>query len=274
MNFIATAEKYAKRSMELKEELLNPELRKSNYNILTSSGEEYSRIYHVHIRKCAGTSFNFKFIGNSCDHDPEAVRSIYQDTAKKGRSLFNGRVFCGWRKSLIESGKYFYAWSHIPFHELDLPQNTFTITTLRDPLQRLISHYKMIYGYYETQTNHPCMKVEGKWLGESKSIIEFAKNMPKEHLMAQLFHFSKSYSETEAVDEIKKVNFTSEVEKLNSEGYRRLEKIIPSISLPNGKVRESSAISALITKRDEEYLSELLEKEYRFLELLKNNVDP
>ena len=131
VNFKTNLKKYSQKIKSLKLEYKNPVLRQSNYNILTSNGEEYSRIYHVHIRKCAGTSFNFKFIGNSCNHDPEIVKKTYEDTAKKGRSYLNGKVFCGWNKYNIESGKYFYAWSHIPFHEIDLPQNTFTITTLR-----------------------------------------------------------------------------------------------------------------------------------------------
>jgi len=131
----------------------------------------------------------------------------------------------------------------------------------------------MIYGFYTSETLHPCMKLEGKWLGESNGIVEFANNMPKEHLLAQLFHFSPSYSKAEAVEKLNRVNFVSEVETLNSEGYQRLERVIPSISLPNGKVRESSVTSAIITQRDKEHLRELLKDEYQFLELLKDSAN-
>ena len=116
------------------------------------------------------------------------------------------------------------------------------------------------------------MAVEGKWLGRDKNILEFANNMPKEHLLAQLFHFSESYSTNEAVDKIKNVNFVAYVEKLNSEGYARLEEILPSISLPPGKVRESGTEGVTITQREMDHLKQLLEEEYDMLELLQKTL--
>ena len=65
MNFKASTKRYLAKLQALKAEYKYPELKKSNYKILTANGEEYSRIYHVHIRKCAGTSFAWVRIGSS-----------------------------------------------------------------------------------------------------------------------------------------------------------------------------------------------------------------
>ena len=239
--------------------------------IYTSDGRCFSRIYHSHIRKCAGTSFNFKFIGNSCDHDLSQIQKIYSSAAaSNGQASHNGKVFVGWNAKLINSGNYFYAWSHIPFHKLNLPSETFILTTLRDPVERVMSHYRMIYGYYKNQVNHPCMRTEGKWLGDSRTIIEFIDNMPKEHLMAQLYHYSESFSVEEALDALSNVNFISNVEDLNTTGYTALENIIPFIKLPPGKVRQNSTASMNISDEEKNYLKCKLIAEYKFYDLSQN----
>jgi len=246
--------------------------RLNNYKIISKDGSQYSRIYHSHIRKCAGTAFNHKFIGNSCNQEIKIIKKIYGDAAKNGGSSFhNGKAFVGWNKKLIESGNYFYAWSHIPMHNLKLPKNTFILTTFRDPVERVISHYKMIYEYYISNIDHPCMKTEGKWLGQDKTIIEFAKNMPKEHLFAQLFHYSSSYSVDEAIERIKTINFVANVENLNSVGYQTLMSILPSINLPSGKIREGSR-KIYVKSIERDSLRELLIGEYSFLELLNKEI--
>ena len=253
----------------IKLEIQNPIYRKKNYEILTKDGKSINRIYHSHIRKCAGTSFNLKIIGNACDQDETKRREIYESTERYGRTAFNEKVFVGWHKGLIESGKYFYAWSHIPYHQLNLPSNTFVFTTFRDPIQRVFSHYKMIFEYYSKNIDHPCMIKEGKWLGSNKTFKEFFQNMPKNQLMAQLFHYSKSYSVDEAVENINSVDFISSSEKLNDTGYENLSAILPSLKLPSGKLRTSSLDNSLLKSGDIKLLRELLSKEYILLEKLK-----
>ena len=254
----------------IKLEIKNPIFRKKNYEILTKDGILINRIYHSHIRKCAGTSFNLKIIGNICGNDESKIRKIYKSTMRSGRTEFNEKVFVGWNKRLIESGKYFYAWSHIPYHQLYLPSNTFVFTTFRDPIQRVFSHYKMIFEYYSKNIDHPCMIEEGKWLGSSKTFEEFFQNMPKNHLMAQLFHYSKSYSIDEAVENINTLDFISVSEKLNDSGYKNLSEILPSLNFPIGKLRTTSLDNSLLKSSDTKLLRELLSKEYILLEKLKS----
>ena len=150
-----------------------------NYSI----GDEYKRIYLFHIRKTGGTSLNQIFLGLG----GEDGKDVYTKLAKtpNHRVKSDDQLFVGWNKKLIESGNYFYAFSHIPKHKLILPNNTFTITFLRDPVKRVISHYKMLYYYQVNSINHPCMKTEGAWLGEC--FQDFLERIPYEHLLNQLY---------------------------------------------------------------------------------------
>ena len=111
------------------------------------------------------------------------------------------------------------------------------------------------------------MKTEGKWLGDSKTITEFIDNMPKRHLMAQLYHYSESFSVEEALDALSTVNFISNVEDLNTTGYAALENIMPFIKLPPGKVRQNSTASMHISEDEKNYLKCKLITEYKFYHL-------
>lgn len=46
----------------------------------------------------------------------------------------------------------------------------------------------------------PCLKIEGKWLGSCFS--DFISEIPKEHLLNQLYMFSKDFDVDEAVDNV------------------------------------------------------------------------
>jgi hypothetical protein len=115
------------------------------------------------------------------------------------RVISNDKVFTR-RKDLIEEGNYFYAHSHSPAHELKLPKDTFTITCIRDPIKRVLSHYRMLLEYKEKNIAHPCMNDEGQWLGDS--FEDFLSNMPRDHLLRQLYMFSKTFDVDEAFDRI------------------------------------------------------------------------
>ena len=113
------------------------------------------------------------------------------------------------------------------------------------------------------------MKKEAIYLGVNKSFSEFFRNLPKKDLMAQLFHFSNSYSQDEAIENLENIEFFSYVDKLNDSGYKKSEETIPSIHLPLGKVRNASKNNYKISSNDLDDLRELLEKEYKFLNSLK-----
>ena len=87
--------------------------------------------------------------------------------------------------------------------------------------------------------------------------------------MAQLYHYSKSYSIDEAVENINSVDFISLSEKLDDSGYKNLSEILPALNLPIGKLRTTSLDNSLLKTSDIKLLRELLSKEYILLEKLK-----
>jgi hypothetical protein len=162
------------------------------------------RIYHYHIRKTAGTSLNAAFwrIANLNLHI----------VGRRVRICSEGLTFVQRDIRLIEAGDYFYAHSHHPAHTVSLPSGTFTITVLRDPAQRLISHYKYLLwavhednAYKEEPYLASLLREERQWLGGS--FDDFLARIPTTHLHRQLYMFSKTYDVDEAADKILRCSF-------------------------------------------------------------------
>lgn len=159
---------------------------------------DFKRIYFYHIRKAAGTSVNHVFLSPGA----QQIGTTYNCLSDKSnhRLISNGRCFVGWNKNLIEGGVYFYAFSHIPQHALKLPSETFTVTCLRDPARRMLSHYKMLLTYAQRNSFRSDYERELRWMGNSFG--DFLDDIPDEHLFRQLYMFSKSLSVDEAFHNI------------------------------------------------------------------------
>ncbi len=171
-------------------------------------------IYHVHIRKTAGTTINFAFLSNAENED---VNVFYRNLSQKSnnRLISNSKVFVGWNNNLINEGNYSYAFSHNPIHKLNLPSNIFLFTCLRDPVKRVLSHYNMLKFYQLKGSKHPCMKVEGGWIGDS--IVDFISLAPKEHIHNQLYMFSKSFSIDETLEKLNELDLVMFTENLKED---------------------------------------------------------
>lgn len=228
----------------------------SHYNIAG-----YKRIYLIHIRKTGGTSLNHMFLSLG---NPDA-QSFYQElTRVRGHRLaINGKVFVGWNVRLINKGNYFYAFSHTPLHKLKIPENTFTITCFRDPVKRVISHYHMLMNYLLNNDPRQTMATEGKWLGNS--FDEFIDRIPQEHLMRQLYMFSKDFNVNEAVQSVQSLShyfFTEKFSQGIEELTRKTGLQMQPIHMRKGQKTTEIAEASIIR------LKTKLEKEYLFLEQL------
>ena len=222
----------------------------------------YKRIYLVHIRKTGGTSLNHSFLGLS----GEDSATVYKRLAEKPdhRLLCQDKVYVGWNVPYINEGKYYYAFSHTPMHALNLPEKTFVLTCFRDPVQRVISHYNMLMDYKINEIDHPCMPVEGKWLGNS--FDEFLERIPKEHLCNQLYMFSAQYDIHEAIERVKGLSHYDFTERFES-GIDGLNKKI-GLNLRGIHIRKSS-YKAEIPQRSIDNLREMVNEEYVFLNYIK-----
>lgn len=222
----------------------------------------HKRIYLVHIRKTGGTSLNNMFLSLT-GSDP---RKLYDQlvASTPHRIVENGLVFVGWDINAINRGQYFYAFSHAPIHSLRLPEDTFTVSCFRNPVKRLVSHYNMLMDYKSNNTNHPCMKTEGEWLGSSFG--DFLSRVPREHLQNQLYMFSKTFDVNEAIANASQLshrffgdNFDGGVAELNQK---------TGLSLRPIHIRKSGQHIAL-TAAEDALLREALSEEIRFVSELR-----
>ena len=224
-------------------------------------------IYHIHVRKTAGTTVNFAFLSN---HDArEPVKSFYEKLAKKSnnRIISSKKIFVGWNKELINTGKYSYAFSHIPLHDLNIPKRVFKFACLRDPVERLISHYNMLIHFKQNRIDHPCMKQEGHWIGETFN--DFLRNIPQEHLLNQLFMFSKEFNVSEAFDRLMTLNQILFTESIESD-LRKLSQNT-GWDLPISEQKKYGSKKS-ITSEQHEQAKEMLELEYTLISKIEKEI--
>lgn len=226
----------------------------------------YERIYHIHIRKSGGTSLNQMFL-RLATNDEEG---LYKNLAEiKGHRLMeNGKIFVGWNKNYINLGGYFYAFSHTPLHELRLPPKTFTITVLRDPVKRVLSHYSMLVEYRNNNTNPRVMEHEGNWLGNS--FDDFLERIPRDHLLRQIYMFSKKYEINEAYERIMACSHYMFTEDFRT-GISGLNSKL-DIQLISTHIRKTT-YKPLITDSQISRLREMLAVEYDLIDRIQKTLE-
>ena len=109
------------------------------------------------------------------------------------------------------------------------------------------------------------MAVESKWLGES--FDDFLEQIPQEHLLNQLYMFSSHYNINEAVLNVQQLShyffsnsFSNGINELNRKTGLELEPIHIRKSRYNNTISENNLIK----------LREMLDKEYKFLERIRD----
>lgn len=222
----------------------------------------YKRIYHYHIRKTAGTSLNHMFFALDSEKNDQVYKKLIH--SNQHRHIGPHHVFVGWNKKLIEEGDYFYGFSHIPIHRVRIPDNSFTITILRDPIQRLVSHYKMLLEESQKKRPSAWFKAEQRFLG--KGIEDFSKKLPRQHLLNQLHMFSDRFDISEAADAINKCdswfftdNFENGIKKVNL----KLQLELTPIHIRSSKTKLQLSEDQL------SLLHNLLQPEYDLFTILK-----
>lgn len=228
--------------------------------------ENQQPIYHIHIRKTGGTTINFAFLANT---DVADVNEFYLNLARKKnhRIVNNSKVFVGWNLILLNQGNYSFGFSHRPLHELNLADKIFKFTCLRDPVKRVVSHYKMLKYFQLNNIEDPSLKIEGKWLGNS--IIDFVSNAPKSAIFNQLYMFSNRFDIDEAADKLSSLDAVIFTEQLE-EGLKRLESLTDwKLPVSNQKKFKNNL------QIEEEHLvrlKEILDDEYLLLNKVKQHL--
>lgn len=227
------------------------------YSALSDKGlinEKYKGVYHYHIRKSGGTSLNFSFLSLYEDNPQKVYRNIIKSSDK--RQMLNRKVYLGWDINKIQSGNFFYGWSHQPMHQVQVPKSHFTVTILRNPLKRVLSHYKMVYRHVNQGIKHPIAKREGKYLG--KGLGDYLDNIPKSILLTQLFMFSKNFSVDDAFNNITSLSYFFFTENYE-DGLKGLSNKL-EIKLKPMHIRKSD-LKIKVTQKERKKMNKLLRPE-------------
>ncbi|QIQ87536.1 sulfotransferase family 2 domain-containing protein [Erythrobacter sp.] len=178
----------------------------------------YERLYHVHLRKCAGTSLNKCFL-NALGGDQDTYESLASSDTH--RLLLEGRPVVGWNTDLLNRSAYFFGFSHTPIHQLLIDERTFTFTFLRDPVDRVISHYRMLQDMQRARANHPTVRHEAGWaFGDFDHFLE---RIPRFHLENQLYMFSADFDVKTALQALRKLSYVGHITEI-------AERFVPRIS--------------------------------------------
>jgi len=225
----------------------------------------YTRVYHVHLRKTAGTSLNSAFWAlGGCDLMTMKRAPL---VVSKSWSFVRNNL------QLIESGSYHYANSHIPYWKLRLPVSTFTFTMFRDPLERLQSLYTYYLWIAQTSREEGLQiepyfdSIKEKLPEMGKGFGDFIAHLPEKHLMNQLYMFSETLDVDDAlvqVEKLDKVYFQSNFEAAILDLSNEL-----GCSLEVRRERKFPKPQILITDEEKVMAKRLLEKEYHFYEMLQ-----
>lgn len=167
-------------------------------------------------------------------------------------------ILCKWNSS-IKNKRFKFGFNH-DFLGVKLPRCCYTITCIREPLERLLSHYRMLLmlkakkDFRETPSND-CRYI-------MKGIQYFVENFPKEYLIHQLYFFSKKGDVGEAFNNVTKCTQIILTEKMQ-EGYDKF------YAKTNIQLQSQIVLSTPLRKHDLNgqelaQLKRILHKEYEF----------
>ena len=184
---------------------------------------KYSRIYFYHVQKAGGSSVRRAFYNLS--QSREQIGQVFHSNDVR-RAILDKRVYVSHHQGLINQGYYFFASSHLPMSSINLPENTFTFTCLRDPVKRFLSRYRELLYFSEHEPDKFHLKLVKDWF--SSDFMTMMNNVPNDELLFQLRMFSKTLNVDEAVANIQNLSYYF----LTSEMNEGMAYLIDHLELP------------------------------------------
>jgi hypothetical protein len=222
------------------------------------------RIYLFHVRKTAGTSLVRSFLALGGE-DPSAIESRISSSllsrTTSGRYVFT----CG--RGTLRQGDYFFGWSHMAGHRIQLPKRTFTIALLRDPVARVLSYYRYLVAGDSVGDDMAWRVQDDERALVGGNLSDFLKNMPDELLLNQMYMFSPRLDISEAADRILACSAIMMTETFESD----LGKLATTLGLPLEYRRErvTTLTKAPVDEQQLDALRDRLAIEYELLDLLE-----
>jgi hypothetical protein len=156
------------------------------------------RIYCYHVRKTAGTSLFLSFLALGGE-DPLVVwRRI--TASRLQRTTSAAYSFASNDRDVLAEGAYFFGRSHHHFVDQPLPSGTFTVTILRDPVERVHSYYDYLVA--GDDPGMPGRVNRRQRLLAHDGFDAFLDRVPVDGLLTQLAMFSERLDVSEAADRI------------------------------------------------------------------------
>ena len=151
-------------------------------------------IYLHHIPGACGTSLVYTFLAQAGDPVELCAQLRQNDGILYVKDTYKAYAN---RAVWLEENTYF-GWSTKPVYETVLPQNTFSITVLRDPVNRLVSCYRAFLLTHE-------------WKG--KDFWDYINSLPNELLFRQITMFSQKCDIDEAHQKIGQLSYAFRSER-------------------------------------------------------------
>ncbi len=226
------------------------------------------RVYLYHVRKTAGTALATAFMALGGE-DPAAVYARLGPRPHVTRS--GDRVYATYEAAVLRRGDYFFGWSHQPWWHLDLPGRTFTVTVLRDPVERVVSLYRYLADpASDAGLPFPAPGSDRAWAADGFG--PFLDRLPPGTLCNQLYTFSRDLEPGEAAERIRATSlwfFTADFAAGLAELGRRLD-----LPLVPHRARVSTPSGDGPTAAERARLRRALEPEYELLARLRARPGP
>ncbi len=156
------------------------------------------RIYCYHIRKTAGTSLYLSFLALGGEDPMDVWRRM--TGCGLPRTISGGFSFVANNRFLFAEGAYFFGRSHRPAARQPLPARTFTVTMLRDPIERVRSYFDYLVAGDDPDS--PGRVNEAERMLAADGFDAFLDRVPPRRLLTQLAMFSETFDVSEATDRI------------------------------------------------------------------------
>lgn len=225
----------------------------------------YERIYLHHVRKTGGTSITNAFLALGGE-EPNTVKQRL--TGRLGMARSGVLVFAGHNRAAVESGRYFYGWTHQPAWRVKLPPQTFTVTVLRDPVARVVSLYRYLSDP-QSDVGHPFPAPAVQRRRAAGGFDRFLDQLPPTDLLNQLHMFSNRWDVEEAAETIGRCSLVFFTEDMAS-GLARLSQLTGR-ELPERHERRSK-VRFEPSDEQRDRLADMLAPEYALLERVRSSL--
>ncbi len=156
------------------------------------------RIYCYHVRKTAGTSLFLSFMALGGEDPMDVWRRLARTRLE--RTFSAGYTFVSNNRRVLAEGSYFFGRSHRAFADQPLAPRTFTVTILRDPVERVHSYFDYLVA--GDPPDMPGKVVDRERLLARDGFDAFLDRVPVWDLLTQLAMFSDRRDVSEAAERI------------------------------------------------------------------------